>query len=172
MIVFKRMLRKKLNLVYTTIRRKGWICLIVCLGMIISAGLIIESFGSVFGPKKSVFSLEAEEETLGTVFEKLSKTSGYKIVLNNDEWKTYRVTIRMENVTLQEAISRSLRDLNHALIFDDTNKRVIILVTGKIGSRAKISDTSRKRYGRDKRPGVTVSGKQTVFIQATRTNVD
>jgi type II secretory pathway component GspD/PulD (secretin) len=77
-----------------------------------------------------IFSIRADNEPLREVLKRISAASGYKIRFNTqliDE----RVNIRLENVTLNEALERVLQPFNHMSLWDDANQIVTLLIFKK-----------------------------------------
>ena len=104
-------------------------------------GLLFFSMPWVFGtdadPNTTKISLNAENDTLTNVLDRISQASGYKIEFDQ-EWGEYRVNLELKNESLEDALSRILVNLNHALIWNDSEKKISIFINGEVragGSR-------------------------------------
>ena len=109
-----------------------------------------QSFAAENTPEKTFFSIQADNETLRSVLKKISTASGYEIRFNThlaDE----KIRLRLDNVTLNEALSRLLKPYNHISLWDDANHIVTLLIFQK------------------NRPPVTLSGVNRIFELATET---
>jgi hypothetical protein len=80
----------------------------------------------------AVFSLAVNNEPLGEVLEKISKASGYQITVN-EGWRNKTVSVRLENVTLEDGLKAVMEELgrpSHVLIYDKERKTIeIVLLT-------------------------------------------
>lgn len=146
--------------------------------------------------KPPIISLDVKEETFQNVIEILSIASGYNIIAKN-KFEDFLVNIKLENITLKEALNRCLKDYNHAIVWDHTEKIISLFVYGVIVPQKGIktphvrgSDVGRtyKHYpdtslsfsgdthsgiGRvhEQFPGAlpSISGMDTHFVQVTET---
>jgi type II secretory pathway component GspD/PulD (secretin) len=100
--------------------------------------------------KGHLFSLQFRNDTLGQVFNELSKASGYEIRYNT-QFKEKKVTIQLKNVDINEALTRVLKSYNHLSVWDDVNRVVTVLVFNQNS------------------PPVTISGVNGIFELATET---
>ena len=183
------------------------IFLFILAGGIISTGLAITSFGSQKEGELPVFSLNAKEEPLRKVLDKISRASGYEITLNRESGDLL-VSVTFKNAALGEALKRVLRDLNYTAIWDEEDKKIsltIYVLRGaerniktqpgishdkansrilirppsetKKGSKATVSDTSvsgtnKKRLRQNQDFEVSITGKNTKFVQGSKTTID
>jgi len=97
-----------------------------------------------------VISLKVNNEPLGGVLEKISKATGYTIVLKTD-FEDVPVNVELNSVTLHDAIRRILQEYNHIEIWDDSHKILDLYIWNTKG------------------PPVSLSGKQRIFVPATKT---
>lgn len=97
-----------------------------------------------------VFSIRAVNEPLKEVLKKISEASGYEIRFNA-QIADERVSIQLNKVSLNEALSRVLKAYNHMSLWDDAN-HIIELVVFKKNSLP-----------------VTISGVNSIFELATDT---
>ena len=100
--------------------------------------------------KKTVVSLQAQDEKLINILEKISNSSGYIIVVNT-ELGDSQISIQLRNVSVQEAVKRVLQNYNHIAIWDEEKKKLVLHIFD------------------DKGLPVSISGKQTIFEPATKT---
>jgi type II secretory pathway component GspD/PulD (secretin) len=92
---------------------------------------------------ENVFSLQADNEPMSNVLEKISKATGYKIVLKTDIEDAH-VSIELTNVTLHGAIRRIFQNYNHVEIWDDVEKKLELYIWGAKGAPVSISGKKRK----------------------------
>jgi type II secretory pathway component GspD/PulD (secretin) len=90
---------------------------------------VVTAAGGKSNTDDTVISLTAKDEPLGEVLNKISMSTGYKFSLDN-EWESSRVSAVLENVTLHQALSQILRDLNHVIIYS-TDQKITIIIYGK-----------------------------------------
>jgi type II secretory pathway component GspD/PulD (secretin) len=76
-----------------------------------------------------VVSLTVKDEPLGEVLKKISMANGCEFILDN-EWQNHPVTADLEKVSLNQALTRILRDLNHVIIYD-SDQKIRIVIYGK-----------------------------------------
>lgn len=108
--------------------------LLVCLPVFILAHPPTRSFCSELDVKKpGELSLDVKDELLMKVLEKLSAASGYEIILDG-EWENLTVSVAFENATLEEALSRVLGGYNHAVIWDESEKKISLFIYHVPGS--------------------------------------
>ena len=92
------------------------------------------AFGADSDTRAIAISVNAENETLMNILGKISQISGYEIEFDQ-EWGNHPVNIRFENESLEAALSRVLANLNHALIWNDSEKKISIFINGKVSAR-------------------------------------
>jgi hypothetical protein len=108
--------------------------------------------GTIAQPSSPVFSLNVKDEALDRVVEKISKGSGYKIILEGERGD-FRVSADMENVTIEEALWRCLRDLNYAVAWNEKDRKITLFIQGAKGP-SRGADRTRE----DIKPGAPVAG--------------
>jgi hypothetical protein len=100
---------------------------------IISAPNLIISFCMASqGSVQAVFSLKADCEPLGQVLDKLTRSTGYQIIVP-EKWKNSPVTLQLHNVPVERglrAIFRSVGASSHALVIDEKEKTITVRVFG------------------------------------------
>jgi type II secretory pathway component GspD/PulD (secretin) len=101
-------------------------------------------------PEEDIFSIRAANEPLREVLKKISKASGYEIRFNT-QLADERVSIQLDNMTLNEALARVLQAYNHMSLWDDANYIITLFIFKK------------------NRPPVTLSGMNRIFELATET---
>ncbi len=99
---------------------------------------------------KDVFTLEIKDEPLRKVFNMISKASGYKIRFNS-KYGGANISVKLDNVTLQEAITRVLQPYNHVAVWDEKNKEIGLFIFD------------------NKNPPVSITGVNRIFELATET---
>ena len=102
-----------------------------------------QAFATELQPGEGVFSLHANNEPLSNVLEKISKDSGYKIVIKTGI-EDVPVSIQLSDVTLHEAIRRIFQNYNHVEIWDDVEKKLELYIWGAKGAPVSISGKKRK----------------------------
>jgi hypothetical protein len=117
--------------------RLAW-CLSLSFGWTILWGLApLLCAGAEVSSKHAPFSLSASNERLDAVLEKISKASGYAITIN-EGWRNKVVTVRLENVTVEEGVKSLIDALgrpSHLLLYDRTQKKIeIVMIPGGFGS--------------------------------------
>lgn len=99
--------------------------------------------GAEKGSKKVAFSVSASNERLDAVLEKISNASGYRISIN-EGWRNKAVTLRLENVTVEEGVKTLIEALgrpSHLLLYDEKQKKIeIVMIPGASGG----SDSSAR----------------------------
>ena len=99
---------------------------------------------------KTVFSLQINNEPMPIVLAKISNASGYTIVINA-EMDDVKLSIRLIDVTLQEAVRRIFQNYNHVEIWNDEKKKLELRIWDAKGAP------------------VSLSGKKRVFSPRTKT---
>ena len=131
---------------------------LVCFLTILLALPSFPSFGADTVGPAPLISLEAKDENLKAVLEKIAKHTGYRIYLN-EEWENKPISIKLHNETLSGSISRLLRGLNYAITWDESKKTISLFIChpGKCGGTMW---------------DVSLSGQETKFVQPTSTIVE
>ena len=91
-------------------------------------------FSSDVDSSSSGISIKAENETLTEVLNKISQASGYEIEFDQ-AWGDHPVNINFSDETLENALSRVLANLNHALIWNESEKKISIFINGSVSAR-------------------------------------
>ena len=76
-----------------------------------------------------VLSLDARNDSLGNVLNKLAESSGYRIEFNR-KWSDYPVNVRIKDESLDDALKRVLNDFNYAIVWDERAKIVTLFIYG------------------------------------------
>ena len=92
--------------------------------------------------EKIHFSIRADNEPLKEVLKKISEASGYEIRFNA-QVADERVSIQLDNVTLNEALARVLQAYNHLSLWNDANKVIKLVVFKKNSLPVTISGVNR-----------------------------
>jgi hypothetical protein len=119
-----------------------WVFLTLCL--MVSGTPVSPLFGTDVDSSSAGISINAENETLTNVFTKISQASGYEIEFNQ-AWGDHPVNVNFSNETLENALSRVLANLNHALIWNESEKKISIFINGSVSARG--SGSSRPAGG-------------------------
>ena len=93
-------------------------------------------------------SIKADNKPLTQVFEEISEASGYTIQID-EEWGEEPVSLSFENKPLDKALNRVLANLNHAVIWNEAEKKISIFIIGKTGSGKSISSYPSGVSGED-----------------------
>lgn len=70
-------------------------------------------------------TIDADRQPLAKVLDEISKATGYHVIINESYLNT-PVTIHLQQRPLEEALKRILGQLNHVIIYDDTEKSIRI----------------------------------------------
>jgi type II secretory pathway component GspD/PulD (secretin) len=70
-------------------------------------------------------SLNLNEEPLGEVLKKISNDTGYKIMID-PVWTGVPVSASFKSLPIDQALQRILSKLNHSLIFNEAENRIVI----------------------------------------------
>jgi hypothetical protein len=137
----------------------------ICFLVILLTHPAVPSFSAETAGQAPLISLDAKDEKLKGVLEKIAKRTGYRIYLNED-WEKKPISIKLDNETLRSSISRLLRGLNYAITWDESKKTISLFIChpGKCsGTMLYVSPS-----GLD----VSLSGEETKFEQPTSTIVE
>jgi hypothetical protein len=174
-----------------------YIYIFICLGMLIMGGAQARSLVSGSEIEKPLFSLDVRKMPLEQVLDEISERSGYDIVLRGEAGEeNLPISLKLEDVTLDEMLRRVLRELNHTALWDEAEKKILLSAyASKNASKKDMSQDaagiSAQGSGEDKRPqrgsalnmagfgrpatlpertpSVSVSGNKTRFAQTTDT---
>ena len=130
----------------------------VCLLAILLTYPTFPSFGAETAGPAPLITLEAKDESLKGVLEKIAKHTGYRIYLN-EEWGKKPISIKLHNETLRVSIGRLLIGLNYAITWDESKKTISLFICHP----SKCSGTMWD---------VSLSGQRTKFMQPTSTIVE
>jgi len=115
------------------------------------------SFGTETAGQAPLISLEAKDDSLKGVFEKIAKQTGYRFFLN-EEWGGKPISIKLHNETLKGSIDRLLMGLNYAVTWDDSRKTISLFICHSSKCSGFVWD-------------VSLSGRGKKFVQPTSTIV-
>lgn len=174
-----------------------YIYISICLGLFIMGGTHARSHVSGAETQKPLFSLDVRKMPLAQVLDEISETSGYDIVFRGEGGEeNLPISLRLEDVTLDEMLRRVLRDMNHTALWDEAEKTILLSAySDKSGSKKKgsqgvsalramspgkgrrskrgqsldMSGFGRPATSSERRPAVSVSGSNTRFVQTTDT---
>ena len=130
----------------------------VCLLAILLTYPTFPSFGAETAGPAPLITLEAKDESLKGILEKIAKHTGYRIYLN-EEWGKKPISIKLHNETLRVSIGRLLIGLNYAITWDEGKKTISLFICHP----GKCSGTMWD---------VSLSGQETKFVQPTSTIVE
>ena len=188
------------------IRFNHWVIMKISAGLLFLGAVIGIQYGNTClaretEPVSPIISLTVNNEPLRSVVQRISKISGYEIILQGD-LTDRQISMVIENIPLEEALGRLLWNLNHAIIWNQRKKKIIVFIIDERGSPGDrgVRDKSfspieifRKtkrglpreelhsigRHTLDtkperKRSGLkpSISGRDTDFVQGTRTTID
>ena len=77
--------------------------------------LLAATAGGESGPDESI-SLEATNQPLSKVLQRLSQITGYRFTYNED-WADVSISVRIVNQGLDKALRRILGNFNHAILY-------------------------------------------------------
>lgn len=96
-------------------------------------------WGIGVGCAEPVFSITADNESLGDVLAKVSKSTGYKIEITKG-WENKPVTVSLKRIALEKGLRDIMRmadESNYALVVNDKMKKVEIRIFGDASSVKK-----------------------------------
>jgi hypothetical protein len=73
----------------------------------------------------STCSLQVINQPLGKVLKRLYELTGYEITVDED-WMSFPVTVKLTNLTLEQGLKRILRGLDHAMVFQNEEKKIFV----------------------------------------------
>ena len=125
--------------------RKTWSCFISPLFlMIMLLALTLYSPPISWGSDSATgatFSLNLQNETLGSVIKKISSATGYEIFAD-DHCLKFPITASVQDTDIIDGLRRILKSYNHSLIEDKKSRKIKILIFGKKDSK----EASLSRY--------------------------
>ena len=87
------------------------------------------SWGAAVSSEPPDITLNIKDEPLISVIEKISKATGYQIIIN-EKWSDFLVSASIKNVPLHDGLRGILSNLNHAIIVNDIEKKLSIIIYG------------------------------------------
>ena len=122
-----------------------WFVIDLALVFIVLGSLVCfnHAFASEKRPEEVVFSIHATNEPIENIIEKISRASGYEIILKTGI-KDLSVSIQLNNVNLHEAIKRILRKYNHIEILDEKEKKLELYILESKDIPVSISGNKRR----------------------------
>jgi hypothetical protein len=126
----------------------SFLLLFAC-GIIAASSFAFERQGADNGSETPAFSLDERCKTLQEALKRISKATGYEITVY-PEGADLPVMMKLKNVTAYEGLKRILRRLNHAIVINDTEKKISLL----------IYDVSTLGRSSQKKPAMVIFYKQ------------
>ena len=154
-------------------------------------------------PVRPIISLKVNNEPLRSVVQRISKISGYEIILQGD-LTDRQTSLVLKDVPIEKALGRLLWNLNHAIVLSQGEKKITVYIFDERGSPSDMGvrdksfspieifrktkrglpreelhsigrhtlDTKpeRKRGRSGLKP--SISGRDSDFVQGTRTTID
>lgn len=118
-------------------------------GIVVASSFAFERQGAENGSEAPSFSLDERCETLQEVLTRISKATGYEIKVY-PEGADLPVMMKLKNVTVYEGLKRVLRRLNHAIVINDEEKKISLV----------IYDASTLGRSSQKKPAMVIFSKQ------------
>ena len=88
-------------------------------------------WGATISSNAPVFSLNIKDEPLIKVIEKISEATGYDIAID-EKWSGLIVTASLKDVSIHESMREILKNLNHVIVINDTEKKLSVIIYGSI----------------------------------------
>ena len=123
-------------------KNKNYLILLSLISGILILFSIQPSLAAEGLPEEDVFSIRAVNEPLRKVLKKISVASGYEIRFNT-QLADERVSIQLDNVTLNEALARVLQAYNYMSLWDDANHIITLLIFKKNSLPVTVSGINR-----------------------------
>ena len=114
---------------------------VIYLILIFSAILIYYSFAEGKSKFNELISLKVENKPLVEVLDDVSKATGYELIID-EIWADLPVTVRFDNLPLDQALKLILANVNNAIIYGSDGK-ILINIYEKNSSKSRHSDYSR-----------------------------
>ncbi len=103
------------------------------LGAVIGLQYASTCLGSEGKPASPIISLKVDNEPLRSVLEKISNISGYGFTIQGVLTER-QINMVLEDVSLEEALSRLLWNLNHVIVWRQGEKKIIVFIINERGS--------------------------------------
>jgi type II secretory pathway component GspD/PulD (secretin) len=97
--------------------------------------------GSESGEDLVTFSLDANQEALGEVLQKISKATGYEIVIE-PQHAQLPITVSLKEVTVHEALRRIFGRLSKYMIINDIEKKISLNIVDADGKKIGAGERS------------------------------
>ena len=107
------------------------VLLLFCVVLLVSFPAM--SFAGAKVTETVLFSLDVQDEPLGSVCEKITQVTGYRIEIDA-KWKDIPVNASVKGVSLQEGLMRILSKYNTLISVDDAAKKCEVMIFGRPGS--------------------------------------
>jgi hypothetical protein len=113
---------------------------------------------NAMGAEHRLLSIDTQGELLGEVLKKISKDTGYRISIDSG-WAGLPVSASFKNLPVEQGLRRILAKLNHAIVFNDAERRISIVVKSS-SSDEEISAEGMGTSVDDGPPGARQSDKR------------
>ena len=95
----------------------------LCFNLLYSGNKIVKADNG------SVFSIEFSDESLNSCIEKIAELSGYEIFVS-ENYYDHKISINLKTVTIEKSLTRILKGINHAIIWDEEHRKLTIILYG------------------------------------------
>lgn len=105
-------------------------CIVACLVIYYCISIAPELLASKNNRQQPIVSIDVRDKGLKEVLKDISDTSGYDIILNGEK-DDLSISLKLQDVALDDMIKRVLRDVNYTIVWDNLSRKILLSVYGK-----------------------------------------
>ena len=130
------MIRRRKAILRTKLLFAGALCTV---GFVFFISANLSASNNSF--ENPIFSITIENTALELALQKISKSTGYKVTVN-EKWKGIPITANFKDENLQKGLRRLLKGFNHALVIREEEKKFSITIYGLSSEKRPITASS------------------------------